>query len=176
MQQISCYFFHFSAFFHQKHWKSKFWPRLAMRSTQALFEIYNTYYTLQCAFRPWIRRCSFYIVWKNSTDLQLSQGAWYLPHIFQPLLLAKNEKTHMYVMLIITRAKVGNFMRANILNWRKKWIDDCKNSSTILDEECITSAARKFEQKVAKFLKTPKDLHQSNLKISKDLHQRPPKI
>ena len=39
-----------------------------------------------------------------------------------------------------------------------------------------TSAARKFEQKVAKFLKTPKDLHQSNLKISKDLHQRPPKI
>ena len=36
------------------------------------------------------------------------------------------------------------------------------------------SAARKFEQKVAKFLKTPKDLHQSNFKISKDLHQRPP--
>ena len=38
-----------------------------------------------------------------------------------------------------------------------------------------TSAARKFEQKVAKFLKTPKDLHQSNFKILKDLHQRPPK-
>ena len=37
------------------------------------------------------------------------------------------------------------------------------------------SAARKFEQKRAKFLKNPKDLHQSNFKISKDLHQRPPK-
>ena len=38
-----------------------------------------------------------------------------------------------------------------------------------------TSAARKFERKIAKFLKTSKDLHQSNFKISKDLHQRPPK-
>ena len=35
------------------------------------------------------------------------------------------------------------------------------------------SAARKFEQKAAKFLKTTKDLHQRNSKISKDLHQRP---
>ena len=41
---------------------------------------------------------------------------------------------------------------------------------------CDFSAARKFEQKVAKFLKTPKDLVQSYLKISKDLHQSPPKI
>ena len=32
-----------------------------------------------------------------------------------------------------------------------------------------------FEQKIAKFFKTPKDLHQSNFKITKDLHQRPPK-
>ena len=37
-----------------------------------------------------------------------------------------------------------------------------------------TRAARKFEQKVAKFLKTTKDLHPTNFKISKDLHQRPP--
>ena len=37
------------------------------------------------------------------------------------------------------------------------------------------SAARKFEQKRAKFLKNPKDLHQSNFKTLKDLHQRPPK-
>ena len=35
-----------------------------------------------------------------------------------------------------------------------------------------TSAARKFEQKVAKFLKTLIDLHQSNFEISKDLHKR----
>ena len=35
------------------------------------------------------------------------------------------------------------------------------------------SAARKFEEKRAKFKKKPKDLHQSNFKISKDLHQRP---
>ena len=39
----------------------------------------------------------------------------------------------------------------------------------------LNSAARKFEKKIAKFLKTPKDLHQSNFKITKDLHQRPPK-
>ena len=39
------------------------------------------------------------------------------------------------------------------------------------------SAAKNFEQKVAKICKTPKDLHQhqSNFKISKDLPQRPPK-
>ena len=36
------------------------------------------------------------------------------------------------------------------------------------------SGVRKFEQKVTKFLKNPKDLLQSNFKISKDLHQRPP--
>ena len=36
--------------------------------------------------------------------------------------------------------------------------------------------ARKFEQKSAKFLKIPKDLHLCNLKISKDLRQKPPKI
>ena len=36
-----------------------------------------------------------------------------------------------------------------------------------------TSAARKFWAKLAKFLKTPKDLHQSSFEISKDLHQRP---
>ena len=40
----------------------------------------------------------------------------------------------------------------------------------------IISAARKFEQKRAKFLKSPKDLHQSNFKTSKDLHQRPRKV
>ena len=39
----------------------------------------------------------------------------------------------------------------------------------------LGSAARNIGQKVAKFLKNPKDLHQSNLKISKDPHQRPPK-
>ena len=49
-------------------------------------------------------------------------------------------------------------------------------SSQHIETTESNSAARKFEQKVAKFLKTPKDLHQSNLKISKDLHQRPPKI
>ena len=32
-----------------------------------------------------------------------------------------------------------------------------------------------FEQKIAKFFKTPKDLHQSNFNITKDLQQRPPK-
>ena len=40
----------------------------------------------------------------------------------------------------------------------------------------FSSAARKFEQKRAKFLKNPKDLHQTNFKISKDLHQRPAKV
>ena len=46
---------------------------------------------------------------------------------------------------------------------------------TLILVKVVCSAARKFEQKVAKFLKTPKDLHQSNFKISKDLHQRPSK-
>ena len=31
------------------------------------------------------------------------------------------------------------------------------------------------QQKRAKFLKNPNDLHQSNFKLSKDLHQSPPK-
>ena len=35
----------------------------------------------------------------------------------------------------------------------------------------VCSAARKFEQKGAKFLKTPKGLHQSNFKIQKYLQQ-----
>ena len=39
----------------------------------------------------------------------------------------------------------------------------------------ITSDARKFEQKVAKLLKNPKDLQERNFKISKGLPQRPPK-
>ena len=37
------------------------------------------------------------------------------------------------------------------------------------------NAVRNLAQKVAKFLKTPKDLHQSNFKITKDLYQTPPK-
>ena len=50
-----------------------------------------------------------------------------------------------------------------------------KNNKLKISLKILSSAARKFEKKVAKFLKTPKDLHQSNFKITKDLHQRPPK-
>ena len=35
----------------------------------------------------------------------------------------------------------------------------------------LNNVARKFEQKVAKFQKTPKDLHQSNLEKPKNLHR-----
>ena len=46
-------------------------------------------------------------------------------------------------------------------------------SSQHIETTESNSAARKFEQKVAKFLKTPKVLHQRNFKVLKDLHQRP---
>ena len=43
----------------------------------------------------------------------------------------------------------------------------CACPGTVLPES--------LNKKSHKFLKNPKDLHQSNFKISKDLHQRPPK-
>ena len=52
-------------------------------------------------------------------------------------------------------------------------VDGAQNVIFKVYDDWNTSAARKFEQKVDKFLKNPKDLDQSNFKISKDLHQRP---
>ena len=64
-------------------------------------------------------------------------------------------------------------------DYKAVFLPDCKthqgwNGRSPTEWTGKISAARKFEQKVAKFLKTPKDLHQSNFKITKDLHQRPP--
>ena len=63
------------------------------------------------------------------------------------------------------------FFRPNVFYFFFGILETAKRISSTL----TTSAARNFEQKRAKFLKNPKDLHKSNFKISKDLHQRPPK-
>ena len=46
---------------------------------------------------------------------------------------------------------------------------------SLLEARMVNSAARKFAQKVAKFLKNPKTYIKTTFKKSKDLYQRPPK-
>ena len=47
----------FSAFYHKKHWKLRFWPSLWVRSTQTPVKIYNIGVTvhkyIRCASKPW---------------------------------------------------------------------------------------------------------------------------